>query len=149
MLSIVHYFTTGNAANAALASNNMQAPTSGTNSSATGAGPVVNNVTKAQVVTNTKSNCTKSFSAPTSTPAVQTSSTSCTKTNSSQLGKSNGTQNAKCDSKKSLQEENSASASISSNGNTLGKGLQTTCPASSPPANGIKSEVRCKQTHKF
>lgn len=136
-----HINFTGNAATAALASNNMAAPPSGANPS----GTMTNNVTKAQVVTTTKSIHT-TFSAPISTPA-QSSSNNCHK-NSSHFSTSNNSLSGTCDSTKSQKttKENKTNdvAALSTNANGEGAATKLSCATSSPPGNVMKSEVHCK-----
>ena len=138
-----HINFTGNANAAALATNNMPAPPSGGNPS--GSSTMTNSVTKAQVVTATKSVHT-TFSAPISTPA-QSSSNNCHK-NSSHLGTSNNNLNGTCDSTKSQKtpKENKPNsvASLSSNTNGEGAASKLSCTTSSPSGNVMKSEVHCK-----
>ena len=136
---------TGNAATAALASNNMPVPPSGTSSSG-GTGTISNNVTKAQVVTTSKPINT-TISAPAFSPA-QTSSINCNKNPSSHFGTNNGNQNGTCDSKKGkeivMENKPNTSGILSLSTAVDGSETQISCTSSSAHVNVTKSEVRCK-----
>ena len=124
MLTYDH--STGNANTAALASNNMPVPPSGTSSSGNIA-TVTNNVTKAQVITTTKPlNTTNSSSVPPSSSPTQSSSTNCHK-NSLNFESNCGTHNE--------PKEGNINSSMAQGTNST-SGVTT--------VTNTKSEVRCK-----
>ena len=117
---LIYDDSTGNANTAALASNNMPVPPSGTSSSGNIA-TVTNNVTKAQVTTKPINTTTTSY-APPSSSSTQSSSTNCHK-NSLNFESNNGTQNGPKE---------------------LNSGQSINCTKGVSTVTNTKSEVRCK-----